>query len=184
MGVRGRGLGARASGGSEGGFTLVEVVVAGLILVTVLIPSAMLMSNSTTVLTVNQAKLVAANLASGALDEDRALADVAGWSGSTVIAPALPTTAVTSTVNGVAFTVTPHLGWCALTSGSWGDYSTATAGPPAYAVLVVVTWLGSHVLTEGETLTTPTTVVNQGVGNTGGAPSSSSPAPCPLVMSQ
>ncbi|HXX89119.1 MAG TPA: hypothetical protein VEI83_02705 [Acidimicrobiales bacterium] len=166
--------------GSEIGFTLVEVVVAGTIMIMVLVPSAMLLSSSARVLSVTQAKIVAANLAAGVLDEDRALAGTSSWTGSPV-APTLPAPATPTTVNGIAFTVTQAAGWCTLAagSGSWSGYATPPTPPAAYGILVTVKWLsGSHWVTSGETLATPGVVAAAGTGNPGGAPSTS--GSCPL----
>lgn len=161
----------------DGGFTLVEVIVAGVIMVMVLVPSAILLSSSAKVLTITQAKIVAANLAGGVLDEDRAVAGASVWAG-TPVAPTLPTPSV-NTVNGVTFSVSQTKGWCALSSGAWANYVAAPAAPPAYGILVQVSWLGgAHSVTAGAALSTPMVVVAAGVGNSGGAPSAS--AACPL----
>jgi len=162
--------------GDEGGFTLIEVVVAGVVMMTVLIPCAMLLSSSAKVLTITQAKIVAANLASGILDEDRAVADAKTWSG-TPTAPVVPAPSST-TVNGVAFSVSQATGWCTLSSGAWASYAPAPSTPLAYGILVTVTWMhDAHSVTAGATLTTPTSVVAAGTGNSGGAPTSGT---CPL----
>jgi type II secretory pathway pseudopilin PulG len=176
--VTGDGRGAPSGRTREQGFTLVEVLVAGVIMIMVLVPSAMLLSSSARVLSVTQAKIVAANLATGVLDEDRALAGSGTWAGTPPV-PGLPAPTSPTTVNGVLFSVSQSGGWCALGSGALGDYASAPAAPPAYGVLVTVTWLsGAHSVTAGETLTTPVTVVAAGVGNNGGAPSVG--AACPL----
>jgi type II secretory pathway pseudopilin PulG len=148
----------------EQGFTLVEVIVAGVIMLTVLLPTAMLMSSSTKALSLNQTKVVAANLASGVLEEARAAADSQTWSG-TPVSPNLPAPQAPGPINGVTYTVTEQSGWCAPATvngvSAWADYASMPSSPPAYGVLVTVTWLGaSHVLTFGEVLTTPVTAVN------------------------
>src|SRR5271169_2735436 len=137
---------APTRGAREQGFTLVEVIVAGVVMMTVLIPSAMLLSSSAKVLTVTQAKIVAADLATGVLEEDRALADSGPWSGSPP-APLLPSLCTTppmgtQTVNGVVFTIGHCGGWCAQATGAgattWADYAATPVAPPAYGVLVTV----------------------------------------------
>jgi type II secretory pathway pseudopilin PulG len=176
VGFMGKRTGASSRPGGQGGFTLVEVIVAGVIMVMVLVPSAMLLSSSAKVLTVTQSKIVAANLAAGVLDEDRALADAKAWSGSP-IAPTLPAPAASS-VNGVAFGVTRTTGWCTLAGGVWTSYASVPTTPVAYGVLVTVTWLAqAHSLSAGAVLTTPGAVVLAGPGLTGGAPSAGT---CPL----
>jgi type II secretory pathway pseudopilin PulG len=175
----------RPSRCDEVGFTLVEVIVAGLIMVMVLVPSALLLSSSTKILTVTQSKIVAANLAAGALDEDRALADATAWSvpaspaGSPIAPVGLPGT-TTSTVNGVAFTIEPTYGWCTLKPALfWDAYGpTVPSTPLAYGIIVKVSWYGGHKLSAGAVLSTPGAVVLAGAGNTGGAPSSGT---CPLA---
>jgi type II secretory pathway pseudopilin PulG len=162
---------------TDEGFTLLEVVVAGVIMILVLVPSAMLLSTSAKVLGVTQAKIVAANVATGVLEEDRAVADSVTWSGAP--APSLPVPTSPTTVNGVKFSVSQSGGWCALSAGAWGDYASAPSAPPAYGVLVTVSWLsGAHSITAGEALTTPVAVVAMGTANPGGAPATSTT--CPL----
>jgi len=158
----------------ERGFTLVEVVVAGLLLVLVLVPSAMVLSTSTKVLSLNQDKVVAANLLSGTLEEDRTIATVSGqgsitgWSGSPTIAPPLPTLP-TVVVNGVAFTFNRQTGWCAPAQVNgmtkWANYplsgtyqveGMSVDEPPAFAEYLTVSWRGgADSLSAGQVLTTP-----------------------------
>jgi len=89
----------------------------------------------------------------------------------------------TQTVNGVVFTIGHCGGWCAQATGAgattWADYAATPVAPPAYGVLVTVSWSGgSHLVTSGQTLTTPIAVVAAAVGQAGGPPNAS--ALCPL----
>ena len=159
---------------NEQGFTLVEVIVAGVIMLVVLLPSAMLLSSSAKAITANQAKVVAANLASGVLEEARAAADSQTWTG-TPVAPNLPSPTTPGPVNGIVYTVTEQGGWCAPTTANgvtgWGDYASAPSSPPAYAVLVTVTWLGaSHTLTFGAMLATPVAALDSIPSSSTGCP--------------
>lgn len=144
----------------ESGFGLLEVVIAGALLMLVLIPAAGVLYTSETALATNRSKVVAANVANGVLETDRAIADQETWSGS---APSLPVPASQVTASRVSYTVDQSAGWCAESAGkaaTWGSYSpTSTmAGQPAYAVQVTVYWGDKQApSTEafGELLTTP-----------------------------
>ena len=188
----------RHQGPDERGFTLVEVLVATVIMLVVLVPSSLLLSSSTSVLSYSQSKWVASNLLAGIMEQDRAVAEESGistsggWpaSGGNPIAPSLP--AISSrTVNGVTFSFTRTLGWCAeqTVNGvtNWGDYPNADTvvfttvpatvyQPPAFSEYVVVEWPG-HSLGSGQVLPTP--AANQELTN-GNPPTSSTKAPCPL----
>ena len=93
----------------ERGFTLIEVVMAGVLMLAVLVPASLLLAGSTKALNLNQAKVVASNLLSGVLEEDRVAVDaqgaaaVLGWSGSP-IAPSLPALSSVK-VGGVTYTL-------------------------------------------------------------------------------
>ncbi|MDA8071370.1 MAG: hypothetical protein M0Z82_07125 [Actinomycetota bacterium] len=137
------------------------MVIAGVLLMLVLIPAAGVLYTSETALATNRSKVVAANLANGVLETDRAIADQETWSGS---APSLPVPASHVTASRVSYTVDQSAGWCAeSTTGStasWGTYSSTstTAGQPAYAVQVTVSWgdkQAPSTVAFGELLTTP-----------------------------
>ena len=172
----------------ERGFTLIEVVIAGILLLVILLPSALILSTSAKALTVNQAKVVGANVLSGALEQDRAIAaslpcatepGSVCWAGSPIAPFGNSTTS--TTVNGVTYTVATTTGWCAESANAggvttWATYASApTSEPPGFGVYVTVSWLSGQSLGGGEVLTTP--VYNQNITHQG-APSSSST--CPL----
>jgi type II secretory pathway pseudopilin PulG len=139
----------------EEGFTLVEVVVALGLLVLVLVPTADLMLTSGKVLATNRSEIVAANLASGCLEQDRAIEDAAGtW-------PVTSLPGCSTSGGGAAYSIEQHTGWCYERSGTWTTYppsgvpETAT-NPPAFAELATVTWAnGARSLSVGQVLTTP-----------------------------
>src|SRR5271169_2258245 len=113
-------LPGRCAAADERGFTLVEVLVAGVLMILVLVPSALVMSTSTRVLTLNRATVVAANVLAGVLEQDRAWVDSVPWKATAgVVAPkpAVPAPAG-PTVNGVTFTVSQSFGWCAQTTSN------------------------------------------------------------------
>lgn len=185
---------AEPSSDDEHGFTLVEVLVALVVMIAVLVPSALLLSTSTKVLTFSQAKWVASNLLGGVIEHDRAAAEAAGaasatgWSGSP-IAPTLPSLS-SQTVNGVTFSFARTVGWCAeqTVNGvtNWGDFPNANTvvfgvingntvyQPAAYAEYVTVSWPG-HSLGSGQTFPTPT--ANEDISHVNPPTSSSG---CPL----
>jgi hypothetical protein len=146
----------------EEGVTLMEVVLSATLLLVVLVPSTVLLQTSSSLLSVNKAKVVAANLASGQLEADRAAADGAPWTGTPAV-PDLPTpvSPVQVPTGGGSYTVSQVAGWCAeSTNGAgttWTTYTGLPAGnPPAYTVTVTVGWpVGSHDVSAAETLTTP-----------------------------
>ncbi|GEM_PF-1859505 len=152
----------------ECGFSLIEVLLAGSLLLGVLVPSAALLGTSDNVLSLNRAKVVAANLAAGQLEADRAAADNATWTSN---APQLPTPSSTSVPSGgELYSVAQGAGWCAESSngsGDWTNYSSrTTADPPAYLVNVTVSWLdGRQSVSASETLTTPLSVTPPSTGS-------------------
>lgn len=154
----------RASGYErESGVSLVEVVLAGALLMTVLMPSAALLRNSDSVLGLNKAKVVAANLAGGQLEADRAAADDGTWS-SDVPSLATPSSSVQVPNGGETYAVSQVSGWCAEdSSGTWTNYTSndppPSTSPAAYLVKVTVSWLGgTQSVWAAATLTTPSSV--------------------------
>ncbi len=164
---------------------------AGILLLVVLLPSAMILSVSTKALSVDQAKVVASNLASGVLEQDRAAADSAPWctfptppSAPVCQEPPRPslTTLSPQRVNGITFTFTRAAGWCAESTSSlgittWSDYSSLPGEPQAYAEYVTVSWLGTYSLSAGQVFTSPQVIEEQYDNR----PSSSTAQPCPLT---
>jgi prepilin-type N-terminal cleavage/methylation domain-containing protein len=150
------------------GFTLIEVVVASVVLLIVLVPGMWLLATSSSYVSQSKNKVAAANLASGLLEQDRASADAQTWTSN---APTLTDTSASSvTVTGTPFSVEQTGGWCAESSGGWASYSSAPSTPAAYGVLATVTWQsGQQSLQVGTVLPTPATGVT--------APSSGT---CPL----
>jgi prepilin-type N-terminal cleavage/methylation domain-containing protein len=161
----------------ERGFTLVEVLVATVVMIGVLVPASLLLATSTKVLSFSQAKWVGSNLLAGVLERDRAAAEGAGtvgasgWSG-TPIAPSLPSLPATKQVNGVTFSFGRTTGWCAeqTVNGvtTWANYpntNTVVFGvingstvyqPPAFGEFVTVSWPGGHSVQAGQVIATPT----------------------------
>jgi len=153
----------------EAGLSLVEVVLAGALLLTVLVPSAALLRNSDSVLSLNKAKVVAANLASGQLETDRAAADNGQWTSQVPPIPT-PASSVQVPTGGETYALSQAGGWCAEnSSGTWAGYSPANPAPagstPAYLVRVTVSWLaGTESLSASATLTTPSSVTTPSSG--------------------
>jgi Tfp pilus assembly protein PilV len=170
----------------ERGVTLVEVLVATVVMLAVLVPASLLLATSTKVLSFSQAKWVASNLLAGVLEQDRAVAETAGTVGTSgwslhggVIAPVLPSLSSTKQVNGVIFSFTRTVGWCAeQTVGgvtSWANFPNANTvvfgvingatvyQPPAYGEFVTVSWPGGHSLGAGQVIATPT--ANQSISH-------------------
>lgn len=164
----------RESPRRESGFTLIEVVLSGALVLGVLVPSAALLGTSDQVLSLNRDKVVAANIAAGQLEADRAAA-AQPWSAG---APVLPTPASPQQVptGGVSYTVTQAGAWCAESTNAgtttWTTYtSPSSQNPPAYTVTVTVSWLGGlHSVSASETLTTYTGVTAPS-SSTGSCPS-------------
>jgi len=153
---------------TEHGFSLAEVILASALLLVVLLPSAALLQSSDSALSLSRAKVVAANLAAGQLEVDRATADnLSTWApdtspcDSSVWAPCLsaPTSPVNVPSGGESYAVVQTSGWCAESpsTGAWANYSSTNSyDPPAYRVRVTVSWLGgSQGVSASETLTTP-----------------------------
>lgn len=116
----------------QDGISLLEVVIAVSVLLAVLVPTGFVLTSSGTVLASNRSTTVAANLASGQLQQDRTTA---------VSQSALPAAATSTTVvDGVTYQVAQQVGWCAEADGTWGNYTSAPAGAVGYGVLVTVTW--------------------------------------------
>jgi type II secretory pathway pseudopilin PulG len=168
---------ARSRPVDERGFTLIEVIVAGVLLLVILLPSALILSTSTKVLSINQTKVVAANLLNGVLEQDRSASDSAPWCAAPaapacqgVTTPAAPTltTLTAILVNGVNYTFQRSVGWCApaTLNGTtfWTTFPNPPTGtssypnePPAYAEYVTVTWR-SQSISSGQVFTTPAAV--------------------------
>jgi len=165
--------------------------VAGILLLVILLPSAMVLSVSSKALSVDQARVVASNLASGVLEQDRAAADSAPWCTfpappATPVCEASPQPSLTTLspqkVNGVTFTFTRAVGWCAESMSSqgvttWSDYAALPGEPQAYAEYITVSWHGTHSLSAGQVFTSPQ-VIEEAYDN---RPSSSTAQPCPLT---
>lgn len=159
---------------AECGFSLIEVLLAGSLLLGVLVPSAALLGTSDKILSLNRDKVVAANIAAGQLEADRAAA-AQPWNAG---APVLPTPASPEQVSagGLSYAVSQVGGWCAESSSggttTWTTYANASSqNPPAYTVTVTVSWLGDlHSVSASETLTTYTGVIAPS-SSTGSCPS-------------
>jgi len=154
---------------SQEGFTMLEVVVAVVVLLVALVPNAYLLSSADSLLTANRSKTVAVNLASSQLEEDRSVADAETWS-TGPFAPSLPAPTASQTVGDTVYAMTQSAGWCAETGGTWGDFLHAPAQPAGYGILVKVSWEAGSV-SAGTVLMTP-------VGQSSDVPTSSSA--CPL----
>lgn len=149
----------------EDGQSLVEVLVALVLLVAVLVPALFLVTGSTRVVYNNQFKVTAANLANGQLESARNL---------TVAQQVAPTTPLTFTktvgTSSEVYTVVQTGGWCrtptaALTT--WGNYSGSQ--PYAFVVLVTASWKAN-----------PTGVQVSGVLTTPASASPSVSPSCPI----
>lgn len=158
------------------GFTLIEVIVASVILLVVLVPTAALLNSSSGFVTQAKAQTEAAHLASGLLEQDRASAAAPGyWPDDE---PSLvDTQAIDEKLGNLPFSVVQSGGWCAEVSGEWESYSSSD--PPtgqteeAYGVKAEVRWQdGSQNVTLTTLLTTPATV----------SVPSNPPTSCPLAQ--
>lgn len=128
------------------------------VLSTVLLPSASLVLTTGKTASGNRSRIVAANLASGCLEQDRAVEDAATT--FPVAASSLP--ACPTGGGGATYTISQRTGWCAESDATgtwvWADYTSYSQGaddPPAYAALVTVGWNGGHSLAAGTVFTTP-----------------------------
>lgn len=128
-------MGQEPADHGQEGLSLLEVVIAVSVLLAVLVPTGFLLTTSGSVLADNRSTTVAANLASGQLQQDRTTAVSHGQ------LPAASTS--TTVVDGVTYTLTQSVGWCGESTGGWGDYQAAAPGSTAYGVLVTVSWRGS-----------------------------------------
>lgn len=148
----------------EQGFTLIEVVVATMVLLVILVPTAYVISTSDTLLTTNRSKTVAVNLATSQLDEDRSVADAQTWSttacssapSGVCAAPDLPAVTASRSVGDTVYATSQSVGWCAEKgiSGPWANYTSSPTNPAGYGVLVKVSWEGGSV-SAGTVLMTP-----------------------------
>ncbi|HZU79207.1 MAG TPA: type II secretion system protein [Acidimicrobiales bacterium] len=167
--------------GVEAGFTLVEVLVAGTLLLLILVPTAYLIVSSTKLVTANKASVTAAQLAASQLEADRTFADTATWSG----APAAPSGSwpgyLTIPSPGIKYTISRSYGWC-MDSQSQSTWTTTAAGSTiptfpsgmvGYKEVVTVTWQTGS-LKASQILQAPDTVIT---GASGSIPTSA--ASCP-----
>jgi Tfp pilus assembly protein PilV len=158
-----------AMGRLQGGFTMVEVVVAAVVLLIVLVPASGLLSNSGNFVTESKAQAEASHLASGLLEQDRASAASSSWWGAgTPPTPALAdTTPTVESVGGVPFSVRQQGGWCAETNGAWGSTFT-NASEVGYGVQATVTWqAGTHQVVSTTVLAVPLSIA---LPNSGSCP--------------
>lgn len=158
--------------GPEAGFSLVEVLVALTLLMIALLPSASLVLTTGKTASGNRSRIVAANLAAGCLEQDRAVEDAA----STFPVPPAALPACPTGGGGASYTVGQSAGWCREhdASGSWtwsaySSYAQGTDNPPAYTAVVTVTWDGGRSLQAATVFTTPVS-----------APVPTSSASCPV----
>lgn len=158
--------GVRAQGGNEAGTSLLDVVVATVLLLVILIPATQLLVTSGKVVTNSKAQAVAESLASSQLESDRAafLANPgvqpftasscggSAYGASTTNATFTQYLTACPTVprnGGSPLWVFQRSGWCVANGTTLGSGS---AGTPMYWVSVMVVWGGSVV-------PSPTTVV-------------------------
>lgn len=121
----------------EEGQSLVEVLIAIVVLVAVLVPALLLVTKSTQAVYNNQYKVAAVNLANGQLEADRTQA-VTGQ--TLTLTPPTPSV----TVGTETYSVSQSANWCApptTAGGSWTPYTSGGASY-AYGVAVTVTWKG------------------------------------------
>ena len=143
----------------EEGQSLVEVVVALVVLVVVLVPALFLVTGSTRVVYNNQFKVTAANLANGQLETARNLS---------VAQQTVPTSILTTTktvgTSPEVYTVVQKGGWCTAPTTAVPMWSNSTSAQPyAFVVLVTVTWKSNTTgLQVSGVLTTPTSVAPSG----------------------
>src|SRR5579872_2221769 len=106
--------GRTGAGAADAGFTLIEVLVAAMVLLLVLVPVSLALLTQTGQVNENGFQVEAAQLAAGQLESDRTMADNSSWSGSPPV-PSLPTPTTPVTVNvtgktSVSYTVTASRG--------------------------------------------------------------------------
>jgi len=184
--------------GSEEGLTLVEVLVAVMVLMIVMLPSAWLIANTTMLLGSTKAKGSAEQIATSQVNQvsgnAKAQFPPKGSSTSpTTPSPALKNTAwepsgagSTVTIGTIKFLAYEAGGWCALEKGTsgydWlGQKVTSAIGPPTYFVVIKVVWGVGHTTT---THTGRYSVIQSRsiVGSGGTPPANGKTATCPLGL--
>jgi type II secretory pathway pseudopilin PulG len=141
----------------EEGASLIEVLVALVVLVAVLVPALFLVSNSTKVVYNNQFKVTAANLANGQLETARN--QVIAQQTVALTAPTTP-----RTIGSESYKIVQQGGWCTTpttTVTTWGN--STSVQPYAFVDLVTVSWNGNPTgIQVSGVLTTPTGVAPTG----------------------
>jgi prepilin-type N-terminal cleavage/methylation domain-containing protein len=140
----------RGSTSDESGLSLIEVLVAMFIFSLIAVGVAYSMINILRISSDARNHQTAANLASSAIDADRA------WANVVTLAPA----ASSQTIDGVAYTITTTTSWINATSGTPTQCTSGAGALLAKRVHVSVTWVGrvkgqSRVV--ADTIVSPTT---------------------------
>ncbi|MDQ1475680.1 MAG: hypothetical protein QOE62_909 [Actinomycetota bacterium] len=156
---------ARTTNGDDDGFTVIEVVVAMTILLVALLASAFMFSNAMLVSGNTRNRVVAANLATQAMEDVRGLAANPSTFGTIPLnSTALPV----QTVNGLAYTITQTTQFVGQSSST-----SSCDSPPATTNLImqvteVVTWPnmgGTQPVRETTTLSPPVGVYSSSSGS-------------------
>ena len=129
IGIRAR---LRALSARDGGFTLVEVLVAMMLFTIVSISIVGALIAIRTISASANLRQTAQNLATGALDKSRIVSDITTLNGSTT----------TQTVGNRTFTITQSVAWVGSINGSDSQCSSGSGNMIARSVTVSVTWNG------------------------------------------
>jgi Tfp pilus assembly protein PilV len=142
---------ATRGAGSDAGFTIIEVVVASTLLVVSFLAAALLFESTTRISGDTRMRVIAAQIASSAIEKVRGpAADPARFTSSII-----PGTTVTSqTVNGLKFTLTQEMQWVAQSSTTSACDSGGVGSNGILQVTESVTWTGAGATAPVESVTT------------------------------
>ncbi len=152
---------------AEEGFTIVEVVVASTLLLVAFVAAAGLFASGTRVSGDTRMRVIAAQLASSAIEAVRGpAADPSKF--TTAVAPG--TTVTTKTVNGLKFTITQEMQWVSQSSTASACDSGGVGSNAILQLRESVTWAGAGPTAPVEATTTlspPAGAYSQATGSIG-----------------